>query len=229
MTERLNRYLAGAGIASRRAVEEHIRAGRVTVNGTVAGLATRVGPDDDVRLDGRPVLRRPPRTVLLNKPAGAVTTAHDTHGRPTVVSLVGGDDRLFPVGRLDLETTGVLLLTTDGDLAHLLMHPRHQVEKEYRATVEGEPGPETLQTLRRGIALEDGMTAPASARLEAANVVSVTIHEGRNRQVRRMLAAVGHPVVQLERTRYAFLTVDELAPGAWRELGDEELRRLRGA
>jgi 23S rRNA pseudouridine2605 synthase len=229
VTERLNRYLAGAGVASRRAVEEHIRAGRVTVNGTVAGLATRVGPTDDVRLDGRPVLRRPPRTVLLNKPAGAVTTARDTHGRPTVVSLVGGDDRLFPVGRLDLETTGVLLLTNDGDLAHRLMHPRHQVEKEYRATVEGEPGPETLQKLRRGIALEDGMTAPASVRLEAANVVSLTIHEGRNRQVRRMLAAVGHPVVALERTRYAFLTVDELAPGAWRELRDEELRRLRGA
>jgi pseudouridine synthase len=229
VTERLNRYLAGAGVASRRAVEEHIRAGRVTVNGTVAGLATRVGPDDDVRLDGRPVSRRPFRTVLLHKPAGVVTTAQDTHGRPTVVSLVGGDERLFPVGRLDLETTGVLLLTNDGDLAHRLMHPGHEVEKEYRATVEGEPGPEALGRLRQGIVLEDGMTAPAAVRLEAANVVRLTIHEGRNRQVRRMLAAVGHAVVELERVRYAFLTADGLAPGAWRQLADDELRRLRDA
>ena len=229
MTERLNRYLAGAGVASRRAVEEHIRAGRVTVNGTVAELATRVSPGDDVRLDGRPVARRPLRTVVLHKPAGVVTTAKDTHGRATVVGLVGGDDRLFPVGRLDLDTTGVLLLTNDGDLAHLLMHPRHEVEKEYRATVEGEPGPEALERLRRGIALEDGVTAPAAVQLEAANVVRLTIHEGRNRQVRRMLAAVGHPAVELERTRYAFLTADGLAAGAWRELGADELRRLRDA
>jgi 23S rRNA pseudouridine2605 synthase len=229
VTERLNRYLAGAGVASRRSVEEHIRAGRVTVNGTVAGLATRVGPGDDVRLDGRPVNRSPLRTVLLHKPAGAVTTARDTHGRPTVVGLVGGDDRLFPVGRLDMETTGALLLTNDGDLAHLLMHPRHEVEKEYRATVEGEPGPEALERLRRGVALEDGMTAPAAVRLESASVVRLTIHEGRNRQVRRMLAAVGHPVIALERTRYASLTVDGLAPAAWRELAEDELRRLRDA
>jgi 23S rRNA pseudouridine2605 synthase len=229
VTERLNRYLAGAGVASRRAVEEHIRAGRVTVNGAVAGLATRVGPDDEVRLDGRPVTRRPLRTVLLHKPAGVVTTVRDTHGRPTVVGLVGGDDRLFPVGRLDLETTGALLLTNDGDLAHLLMHPRHGVEKEYRATVEGTPDAQALEQLRRGIALEDGMTAPATVRLESAHIVRLTIHEGRNRQVRRMLAAVGHPVTALERTRYASLGVDDLAPGAWRELAEDELRRLRDA
>jgi 23S rRNA pseudouridine2605 synthase len=229
VTERLNRYLASAGVASRRAVEEHIRAGRVTVNGTVAGLATRVGPEDDVRLDGRTVTRRPLRTVLLHKPVGVVTTARDTHGRPTVVGLVGGDDRLFPVGRLDLETSGALLLTNDGDLAHLLMHPRHEVEKEYRATVAGEPAPEALQRLRRGVTLEDGVTAPAAVRLEAPNVVQLTIHEGRNRQVRRMLAAVGHPVVALERTRYASLGIGDLAPGAWRELAEDELRVLRDA
>jgi 23S rRNA pseudouridine2605 synthase len=229
VTERLNRYLASAGVASRRAVEEHIRAGRVTVNGSVAGLATRVGPGDDVRLDGRPVTRRPLRTVLLHKPAGVVTTARDTHGRPTVVDLVGGEDRLFPVGRLDLETSGALLLTNDGDLAHRLMHPSHQVDKEYRATVAGEPGPEALARLRQGVSLEDGRTAPAAVRLESANVVRLTIHEGRNRQVRRMLAEVGHPVIALERTRYASLRVDDLAPGAWRELAENELRSLRDA
>jgi 23S rRNA pseudouridine2605 synthase len=227
--ERLNRYLASAGVASRRGTEEHIRAGRVTVNGVVADLGTRVSAGDDVRLDGDPVVPSPQRTVLLHKPAGVVTTARDPHGRPTVVELVGAGARLFPVGRLDLETTGALLLTTDGDLAHRLMHPRHGVPKTYLAEVRGRPPHAAIERLRAGVELEDGPTAPAEVETVRPGLLRITIHEGRNRQVRRMCAAVGHPARSLHRERYAFLEVGDLAPGRWRDVTAEELEALRGA
>ena len=210
-------------------MEELVRAGRVTVNGAVAGLGARVGPDDDVRVDGDPVTTAALEAVLLHKPAGVVTTAADEHGRRTVVDLVGSPARLFPVGRLDRDTTGALLLTNDGGLAHRLMHPRHEVAKTYRATVRGHPDAAALDRLRAGVDLDDGPTAPAAVRLLGPDEVEMTIHEGRNRQVRRMLAAVGHPVLRLHRTAYAGLTADDLAPGAWRPLTGAELERLRGA
>jgi 23S rRNA pseudouridine2605 synthase len=206
-----------------------IRAGRVTVNGEPAGLATAVSPGDEVRVDGAPVAREQARTVLLHKPAGVVTTAGDPQGRRTVLDLVPGDIRLFPVGRLDRMTTGALLLTNDGDLANRLMHPRHGVEKTYLAEVEGRPGAGALARLRDGIELDDGVTAPARVRLIAPATIELTIHEGRNRQVRRMCEAVGHPVKTLHRPVYAGLTVEGLRPGEWRELGSPELDRLRGA
>jgi 23S rRNA pseudouridine2605 synthase len=225
--ERLNRYLAAAGLGSRRAVEDLIRAGRVTVDGEPAGLAATVEPGADVRVDGRAVIREAHRALLLNKPAGVVTTASDPQGRRTVLDLVPADVRVFPVGRLDRMTTGALLLTNDGDLANRLMHPRHGVEKTYLALVEGRPGRAALRRLRDGVALEDGMTAPAKARLVAPHTIELAIHEGRNRQVRRMCEAVGHPVRELHRSIYAGLTVDGLEPGEWRELDGAELDRLR--
>jgi 23S rRNA pseudouridine2605 synthase len=226
---RLNRFLASTGLGSRRAVEELIRAGRVTVNGEVAGLSARVSAGDDVRVDGRQVSAEATACLLLNKPAGVVTTAADTHGRRTVLDLVDSPLRLFPVGRLDLETTGALLLTNDGDLAHRLMHPRHGVEKTYLAQVRGHPDQGVLDQLSAGVSLEDGVTAPAVVALSAADTIELTIHEGRNRQVRRMCEAVGHPVVQLHRSRYAGLGLGDLQPGEWRELTSEELSGLSSA
>jgi 23S rRNA pseudouridine2605 synthase len=224
--DRLNKFLASTGLGSRRAVEELIRAGRVTVNGEVAGLAARVSAGDDVRVDGRPVSAEPTICLLLNKPSGVVTTAADTHGRRTVLDLVESPLRLFPVGRLDLETTGALLLTNDGELAHRLMHPRHGVEKTYLARVRGHPDPAALERLRTGVDLDDGVTAPAAVALPAPDTIELTIHEGRNRQVRRMCEAVGHPVVQLHRARYAGLELGDLPPGEWRELTRDELATL---
>jgi 23S rRNA pseudouridine2605 synthase len=226
---RLNRFLASAGVASRRAADGLIAAGVVTVNGRPADLGTRVGPGDDVRVDGRSVHVQERGWVLLHKPAGTVTTARDTHGRPTVVDLVEADRRLFPVGRLDLDTTGVLLLTNDGELAHRLMHPRHGVEKTYRADVEGVPGPAALQRLRDGVELDDGRTSPAAVRALAPGVLELTIHEGRNRQVRRMCDAVGHPVRRLHRIRYAGIDLDGLPEGRWRPLRPDEVAVLARA
>jgi 23S rRNA pseudouridine2605 synthase len=228
VTARLNQYLASTGVASRRAAEELIRAGRVTVNGEVAGLAVRVGPGDDVRLDGQPLAAQATQVLLLHKPAGVITTARDTHGRRTVLDLVPDDVRLFPVGRLDRDTTGALLLTNDGDLAHRLMHPRHGVPKMYLADVRGRPSEAALEQLRRGVELDDGPTAPAQVERAGTSRIRLTIHEGRNRQVRRMCEAVGHPVVRLHRERYANLGVDDIAPGAWRMLSDDERARLEG-
>jgi 23S rRNA pseudouridine2605 synthase len=224
--DRLNKFLASTGLGSRRAVEELILAGRVTVNGEAAGLATRVSPGDDVRLDGRPVTAEATICLLLHKPAGVVTTAADTHGRRTVLDLVQSPLRLFPVGRLDMETTGVLLLTNDGELAHRLMHPRHGVEKTYRARVRGHPDQAALERLRTGVDLDDGVTAPAVVALAADGTIELTIQEGRNRQVRRMCEAVGHPVVQLHRSRYAGLEVGDLLPGEWRQLAPGEVSAL---
>ena len=229
MPDRLNKFLASTGLGSRRAVEELIRAGRVTVNGEAAELATRVSPGDDVRVDGRQVTAEATTCLLLHKPAGVVTTAADTHGRRTVLDLVQSPLRLFPVGRLDMETTGALLLTNDGLLAHRLMHPSHEVDKVYVAEVEGRPAAAALARLRSGIELDDGPTAPAQVRELAPGRIELRIHEGRNRQVRRMCEAVGHPVVHLHRSAYAGLTVDGLAPGRWRELEPAEIDRLRNA
>lgn len=224
---RLNAFLARAGVASRRGADELIRAGRVRVNGDVAGLATYVGERDRVELDGSPVAPQPLAYVLLHKPAGVVTTARDPHGRPTVVGLVKLDRRVVPVGRLDADTTGALLLTNDGALAHRLMHPRYGVEKAYEVEVEGEPSAEVLQRLRTGIELDDGPTAPAEARSLGPGRLELTLHEGRKHQVKRMCAAVGHPVTRLHRRAYAGLTLEGLAPGEWRELTPAEIQALR--
>jgi 23S rRNA pseudouridine2605 synthase len=224
---RLNAYLARAGVSSRRKADELIKAGRVTVNGEPGQLNTFVAKRDRVELDGKPLERQALAYVLLNKPAGVVTTARDPQGRPTVVELVSlHGTRLVPVGRLDADTTGALLLTNDGELAHRLAHPRYEVEKVYEAGVEGDPSDEALARLEQGVELDDGPTAPAHARRLASNKIELAIHEGRKHQVKRMLAAVGHPVTRLHRSRYAGLTVEGLGPGAWRELEPSEVKRL---
>jgi 23S rRNA pseudouridine2605 synthase len=225
---RLNAYLARAGVASRRKADELIKAGRVTVNGEPGELNTFVDKRDRVELDGQPLAKQPLAYVLLHKPAGVVTTASDPQGRPTVVELVAQHEtRLVPVGRLDADTTGALLLTNDGDLAHRLAHPRYEVEKVYEAEVEGEPSDDTLERLEQGVELDDGLTAPAKARCLAPGTVELTIHEGRKHQVKRMLAAVGHPVTRLHRSRYAGLTLERLEPSEWRELEPGEVARLQ--
>jgi 23S rRNA pseudouridine2605 synthase len=225
---RLNAFLARAGVASRRKADELIKAGRVTVNGEPGQLNTFVAKRDRVELDGRALHRQALAYVLLNKPAGVVTTARDPQGRPTVVELVADyGTRLVPVGRLDADTTGALLLTNDGELAHRLAHPRYEVEKVYEAEVEGEPSDEALARLEQGVELDDGPTAPARARRLGPSRVEIAVHEGRKHQVKRMLAAVGHPVTKLHRSRYAGLTLEGLEPGAWRELEPSELERLR--
>jgi len=224
---RLNAYLARAGVASRRAAGELIKAGRVTVNDEPGQLNTFVQSRDRVRVDGVLVTLQRLAYVLLNKPAGVVTTARDPQGRRTVIDLVPADPRVVPVGRLDADTTGVLLLTNDGPLSHRLAHPRYAVEKIYVADVEGDPTDAVLQLLRDGIELDDGPTAPARVRRLAPNRIELILHEGRNRQVRRMLEAVGHPVTRLHRTSYAGLTLEGLEPGQWRELEPSEVEALR--
>src|SRR5512133_792570 len=215
---RLNAYLARTGVASRRGADELIKRGRVRVNGVYAGLNTFVKEGDVVDLDGRQLVPQALAYVLLNKPAGVVTTARDPQGRPTVVDLVEHESRVVPVGRLDADTTGALLLTNDGELAHRLAHPRYEVEKVYEAQVEGEPSTDVVARLERGVQLEDGWTAPARIRRLGPSRIELSIHEGRKHQVKRMLETIGHPVERLHRSRYAGLTVEGLEPGAWREL-----------
>ena len=229
--ERLQKVLARVGLGSRRVCEELIGEGRVTVDGAVAELGCRVNVESArIEVDGAPVGVRPGLVYyLLNKPAGVVTTASDPHDRPTVVDLVPDDPRVFPVGRLDAQTEGLLLLTNDGDLAHRLTHPSFGVDKEYLAEVEGRPSPAAVRRLREGVVLEDGRTAPARAVLVDASVLRITIHEGRNRQVRRMCEAVGHPVARLVRTRIGPLVDRSLAPGSHRTLVAEEMQALRRA
>ncbi len=224
---RLNAYLARAGVASRRGADELIKAGRVTVNGQTGQLNTFVESRDRVHVNGHLVELQPLAYVLLHKPAGVVTTAHDPQGRRTVVDLVEHPSRVVPVGRLDADTTGALLLTNDGELAHRLAHPRYEVEKVYEAEVEGEPSEAALEQLRSGLELDDGPTAPAQVRRLGPARVEVSLHEGRNHQVKRMLAAVGHPVTRLHRSRYAGLTLEGLGPGEFRELTGAEVTRLR--
>jgi 23S rRNA pseudouridine2605 synthase len=224
---RLNAYLARAGVASRRGADELIRAGRVRVNGEPGELGTFVERGDVVELDGRRLESEPLIYVLLHKPAGVVTTARDPQGRPTVVGLVGHEQRVVPVGRLDADTTGALLLTNDGPLAHRLMHPRYEVDKVYEAEVEGEPDDAALARLAEGVELDDGVTAPAGVRRLGPSRIELTIHEGRKHQVKRMLEAVGHPVRRLHRREYAGLTLEGLAPGEWRELTADEITGLQ--
>jgi len=226
---RLNAWLARAGVASRRGADELIKAGRVTVNGRPGELNTFVAAHDRVELDGHPLTRQPLAYVLLHKPAGVVTTARDPQGRPTVVGLVDHATRIVPVGRLDAGTTGALLLTNDGELAHRLAHPRYEVDKVYVADVAGDPSRETLVRLSRGIDLDDGRTVPARARRLGRGRVELILHEGRKHQVRRMLEAAGHPVRKLHRSRYGPLGLDGLAAGEWRELTREERAALRRA
>ena len=226
---RLNAFLARAGVASRRRADELIKAGRVTVNGEPGQLNTVVGARDRVEVDSREVERQRLRYVLLHKPAGVVTTARDPQGRPTVVELVPGEPRVVPVGRLDADTTGALVLTNDGQLAHRLAHPRYGVEKTYLAAVEGDADEAALRRLRDGIELDDGPTAPARARRPGRGRVELVLHEGRKHQVKRMLAAVGHPVTQLHRSAYAGLTLAGLEPGACRDLNPSEVEQLRRA
>ncbi|HTA13646.1 MAG TPA: pseudouridine synthase [Solirubrobacteraceae bacterium] len=254
---RLAKYLAHAGVASRRAAEVMIGEGRVTVAGEIVlDPARDVDEQCVLTVDGRPVTGlEQPVVYLVNKPVGVVSTAHDTHGRPTVVSLVAGalagtppgaqhpeghtqrrhgrqaaeSRRLYPVGRLDADSSGLILLTNDGELAQRLTHPSFEVPKTYRVRVAGgQVGEKALAKLREGVRLEDGITAPAQVRRVERGVLELTIHEGRNRQVRRMCEAVGHPVVALERITFGRLKLGELAPGASRRLSEAELARLRG-
>jgi pseudouridine synthase len=223
----LNAYLARAGVASRRKADELIKARRVLVNGEPGQLNTFVGARDRVEVDGRLVSPQRLAYVLLHKPAGVVTTASDPHARRTVVELVDLAERVVPVGRLDADTTGALLLTNDGELAHRLAHPRYGVEKTYVVEVSGEPSDEALRALADGVELEDGLTAPARAVRLAPARVELTLHEGRKHQVKRMLEAVGHPVLRLHRSAYAGLSAEDLEPGAWRELTAEEVAWLK--
>ncbi|MCQ3808000.1 MAG: rRNA pseudouridine synthase [Acidimicrobiia bacterium] len=229
--ERLQKVLARHGFGSRRACEELIAQSRVTVNGDVAVLGRRVDVDrDEVAVDGVVVGVRPSLVhYLLNKPPGVISTVHDPQGRRTVIDLVPGEPRVFPVGRLDGETEGLLLLTNDGEMTQRLTHPSHGVEKEYLAHLRGNPSRSALRRLREGVSLDDGLTAPARVVRVEADLVKITIHEGRNRQVRRMCEALGYPVVRLVRTRIGPLVDRSLAPGEWRELSATELRRLEVA
>jgi 23S rRNA pseudouridine2605 synthase len=224
---RLNAYLARAGLASRRGADELITGGRVTVNGAPGQLNTFVSSDDVVEVDGSRVTPQHLAYVLLHKPAGVVTTTRDPQGRPTVVDLVRHEVRVVPVGRLDADTTGALLLTNDGPLSHRLAHPRYEVDKVYEAEVEGRPTDDVLRQLAEGIELDDARTVPAGVRRLGRSKIELTIHEGRKHQVKRMCEAVGHPVRRLHRSRYATLTLDGLEPGEWRELGGEEVAGLR--
>jgi 23S rRNA pseudouridine2605 synthase len=228
---RLNAYLARTGVASRRRADDLIRDGRVRVNGEVGQLNTVVGRRDVVEVDGARVERQRLSYVLLHKPAGVVTTVRDPQGRRTVVGLVPREPRVVPVGRLDVDTTGALLLTNDGDLAHRLAHPRYGVPKVYEADVVGSPSADALARLRDGVELEDGVTAPARVRAlvrgDRWTRLELTLHEGRKRQVRRMCEAVGHPVRGLRRVRYAGLDLEGLEPGEWRELTSGEVAALK--
>jgi 23S rRNA pseudouridine2605 synthase len=228
---RLAKHLARAGIASRRGAETLVADGRVTVDGAVVTDPARdVTGQETIAVDGDAVRDFGARVVYaLNKPAGVVSTARDTHGRRTVVDLVASAERLYPVGRLDADTTGLILLTNDGDLAYALTHPSFEVPRTYRARVEGRPDERALRALREGVELDDGRTAPARVRRIGAHELELTIHEGRKRQIRRMCAAVGHPVLALRRVAFGPLRLGELEPGHTRQLTAAEVQRLRQA
>ena len=227
---RLAKHLAHAGVASRRAAEALVSEGRVAVDGEIVTDPARdVGQASRVEVDGQALVGAEPRVVYaVNKPVGVISTARDTHGRSTIVELVDARGlRLYPVGRLDVDSSGLILLTNDGELANRLTHPRYEVPKIYRARVGGGPvGEAALRALRGGVALDDGVTAPARARRVRPDEVELTIHEGRNRQVRRMCEAIGHPVLALERVAFGPLRLDGLAPGAHRLCSGAEVARL---
>lgn len=228
---RLAKYLAHAGVASRRASEKLIAAGRVSVAGEIVTDPARdVGENSRVAVDGRPVAGAEERVLYaVNKPVGVLSTARDTHGRPTVLELVPLQGlRLYPVGRLDADSSGLMLLTNDGELANRLTHPSFEISKTYRARLGGgSVGEPALNALRCGVELDDGPTAPARVRRVRGNLIELTIREGRNRQVRRMCAAVGHPVIELSRVGFGPLRLEGLKPGANRRLGAAEIERLR--
>ncbi len=241
MVERLQKVLSAAGVASRRTAETLIAQGRVSVNGTtITQLGTKADPEvDDVRVDGRRI--KPPRRaryILLNKPRGYITSRSDPQRRPTVIDLVasgGVHDYIYPVGRLDFDSEGLLLLTSDGDLAARLTHPRHGVAREYEVRVRGIPEPRLLGRIERGLEIDGRRTAPAEVRvrktIDAAGgpqaILALVIHEGRNRQVRKMCDAIGHPVVQLRRVRIGPIADDRLKPGQFRELTAREVAALK--
>lgn len=233
--ERLQKVIAQAGIASRRKAEELILAGKVTVNDQVIKeLGTKVNPlEDDIKVEGVGISTEKKQTYLFHKPAGVITSVTDPQGRPVVVDYFKHvNARLFPIGRLDYDTSGLLLLTNDGELAHRLTHPSFHFPKGYTARVKGIPSPEKVAQLANGIELEDGWTAPAQAELKHSDVkrnqatILLTIHEGRNRQVRRMCSAIGHPVLKLHRHRYGFLTLAGLEEGKHRQLSQQEIDQL---
>ena len=230
-SERIQKVLARAGVGSRRGVEEMVAEGRITVNGAPARLGQRIDPERDaVAVDGVPVgLRADLVYYLLNKPPGVVSTADDPQGRPTVVSLVPGEPRVFPVGRLDADSEGLLVLTNDGELTHRLTHPSFGVEKEYLAQVQGRPSRGALRQLREGVELDDGPARAVVISLPEPSVVRIVVGEGRNRLVRRMCEAVGHPVLRLVRTRIGPLADRKLPPGEWRALSTSEVRALEQA
>jgi 23S rRNA pseudouridine2605 synthase len=228
---RLGKHLAHAGVASRRASEALVTEGRVTVDGAVITDPARdVSGEETIAVDGE-LVRAPGARVVyaLHKPPGVVSTAADTHGRRTVVDLVPSGQRLYPVGRLDADSTGLILLTNDGDLAYALTHPRFEVPRTYRARVEGRPSERALRALREGVELDDGRTAPAHVRLLGPHELELTIHEGRKRQVRRMCEAVGHRVVELRRVAFGPLRLGDLGAGRHRRLTAAEVQRLRDA
>jgi 23S rRNA pseudouridine2605 synthase len=224
---RLNAYLANTGVASRRGADDLIKAGRVVVNGEPGLLNTRVDETDSVELDGRQLKLRKSRYILLNNPAGYITNLSDPHGRRKVTDLIDVPERIVPVGRLDYDTTGALLLTNDGGLANKLMRPSFEVDKVYEVEVSGTVTNEILNKLSIGVNLDDGKSAPAKTKKISDTKIELAIHEGRNHQVKRMLAAVGLPVKKLHRSKYANLDLTGLNPGQWRELTGEELSILR--
>lgn len=229
--ERLQKVLARVGLGSRRVCEDLIADGRVTVDGVVAVLGRRIDVDTTlVEVDGAVVGIKPDLVhYLLNKPAGVISTAEDTHDRPTVVELMPEEPRVFPVGRLDADTEGLLIITNDGELTHRLTHPSFGIEKEYLTQVEGEPSRAALRELREGVELDDGPTAKARVTAIDPSLLRITIHEGRNRQIRRMCEAIGHPVIRLVRTRIGPIVDRRLKPGEWRVLSRDEVRSLEVA
>ncbi|AND41290.1 MULTISPECIES: 23S rRNA pseudouridine(2605) synthase RluB [Cytobacillus] len=233
--ERLQKVIAHAGFASRRKAEELMAEGRVKVNGkTVKELGVKVSPSDRIEVDGIPVEREEPVYFLLYKPRGVISAVSDDKGRKVVTDFFEGiKQRIYPVGRLDYDTSGILILTNDGEFANLLMHPSNEIEKVYVAKIKGIPSKESMRSLQRGVVLEDGKTAPAKTKLLSMDkkkqtaIVEISIHEGRNRQVRRMFEAIGHPVLKLKRERYGYLTLQGLSAGDARELTAHEVKQLR--
>jgi 23S rRNA pseudouridine2605 synthase len=224
---RLNAFLARAGVASRRGADRLIKAGRISVNGRMGQLNDEVSDTDDIKVNGRRISSQKLRYILLYKPAGYVTTLKDPENRVKVTDLVKIDERVVPVGRLDFNTTGALLLTNDGVLTNKLMHPSFEIDKVYEAEVDGDITPEILNMLSIGIDLDDGRSAPAKTRKLSENKIELTIHEGRKHQVKRMLAAAGLPVKKLHRSKYAGLSLDSLKPGQWRDLSPSEIKLLK--
>lgn len=228
---RLQKLLASVGVGSRRTIEQMIVEGRIRVNGTIAVLGDRATLEDSIELDGTPLeLRVEKVSYLLNKPRGVISTASDEHGRQSVIDLIDSPHRLYPVGRLDADTTGLIIVTSDGELTYRLTHPKHGVDKTYIAKVSGDVSESELTLLREGVELEDGMTAPARVKVvdrsRDASLVELSIHEGRNRQIRRMMDAVGHPVITLHRVSIGPVSDSGLRPGQYRELTILEIHAL---